>query len=274
MRLDHLHFYVDNAAKWRNWLVEGMGFQAKARILHQDTHTEVVTTGIEKNGQAEIVFVLSSPLTLESPVSNYFQRHPSGVADVAFAVKNLSTTLQQVMQTGARLLNSIQSKIFAQGQIKWCRIVNKYGIIHTLIERQGITPILPDDQLEEYQNNEVNQGYFQSIDHLVLNVAKQQLEPTVQWYEKAFGFQCKQTFNIQTPRSGLYSQVMVHPDSNLQFPVNEPTNEASQIQEFLDFNGGAGIQHIAFRTDKITHVIESLTQAGVAFIDEIGRAHV
>ncbi|HAG82337.1 MAG TPA: 4-hydroxyphenylpyruvate dioxygenase, partial [Cyanobacteria bacterium UBA12227] len=111
------------------------------------------------------------------------------------------------------------------------------------------------------------QPLFTHIDHVVLNVAAGDLVRAVQWYKNVLGFQPQEQFTIQTENSGLCSQVMVHPVSGVQFPINEPTSPNSQIQEFLNVNGGAGIQHIALATDNIVDAIAQLRTWGVSFLD-------
>ena len=100
---------------------------------------------------------------------------------------------------------------------------------------------------------------------MVLNVRVGDLEKVVSWYEAVLGFQKRQNFAIETERSGLYSQVLVHPDG-VQLPVNEPLCLNSQIQEFLERNRGAGIQHIALSTPRIVRAIARLKTAGLQFL--------
>jgi 4-hydroxyphenylpyruvate dioxygenase len=100
----------------------------------------------------------------------------------------------------------------------------------------------------------------------VLNVATGDLERALRWYEDVLGFQRQQTFMIQTDQSGLRSQVLVHPISGVQFPINEPTSANSQIQEFLDVNQGSGIQHIALQTPQIVKAIAQLRNLGLSFL--------
>ncbi len=107
---------------------------------------------------------------------------------------------------------------------------------------------------------------FASIDHAVLNVAAGDLELALTFYEQTLGFRRQQKFNIQTGRSGLYSQVLIHPDGKAQLPVNEPTSINSQIQEFLDANRGAGIQHLAIKTRNIIKIVRRMRQNGVSFL--------
>lgn len=260
MQIDRVHFYVKNAKKCRDWFVRVMGYQSFASGCNSHTHTEVVSSGTK-----EVVFVLSSPLTDASPAAKYLEKHPSGVVDVAFAVTNLTVVLEKAIASGAKILQPIKQWRSSQGQLKWCQIMSIVGLTHTLVERQGKTPLLPDEWIVERTLIE-EKTYFLGIDHIVLNVATKELEPTIHWYEKTLGFQKKQTFTIQTEQSGLYSQVMVHPDSGTQFPINEPLSANSQIQEFLDLNKGAGIQHIALKTNQILETTQKLRSAGLSFL--------
>ncbi len=263
MGIDHIHFYVQDAKHWKNWFINVMGFQSIAGGKNSHTYTEIMRTGSPKN---YIFFIFSSPLSPQSPVFNFLKIHPSGVADVAFRVDNLTEFIAHIQSFVNINKEPIKQKRSAQGCLKWSQIISNTGLIHTLFERQGKTPILPDDWIRENKVNKSNSHHFISLDHLVLNVEKGQLESTVNWYKKILEFEKKQSFTIETPQSGLYSQVMFHPVSKVQFPINEPTSYNSQIQEFLDINRGSGIQHIALRTNNITQVTQQLRRNGLTFL--------
>ena len=264
MKVDHVHFYVENAVQWRNWFVDKMGFQSLVSTTNYHTCTEIVKHGV-------VIFVLSSPLAKISPVAQFLNFHPPGVADIAFEVNNLSLAMDRVKSGGAKIIGSLQQKQFEEGWIRWIKISSFGDMCHTLIERHGIIPEtlplwegkctrLPTQTIHTTELN------YRAIDHLVLNVAAGDLAPTINWYEKILGFQPQQSFEIKTNRSGLYSQVMVHPDSGVKLPINEPTSANSQIQEFLNLNQGAGIQHIALETNQITKITTQLRQTGVSFL--------
>ncbi len=259
MKIDYVHFYVDNAQKWRDWFSTKMNFSTVAGGYNHHDCTEVIANG-------NVVFVLSSPTNAASLVAKYLRQHPCGVADVAFTTNNLAEALQQAINQGTKLLTAPQQQNFPQGTIKWCQIVAESGLRHTLYQREGITPIFPELEKEQIYPTNFAQGNFTGIDHIVLNVAAGELRKTATWYEKALGFQLQQSFNIQTENSGLYSQVMVHPESGVKFPINEPASPNSQIQEFLDVNKGAGIQHIALQTPHILRTTAQLREAGLAFL--------
>ncbi len=264
MRIDHVHFYVEDANKWRDWFVNVMGFQSLGGGENNHTQTEIVINGTSTN---PIVFVLSSPLLSNSPVAQFLQIHPPGVADVAFAVDDLSTTIKQLTSTGTKLKQSPEKYYFSDGNLYWTQIVSYPGLVHTLVERHGQTPILPYDWVKERKLAVYKQNKLTDIDHIVLNVAVGELEATANWYEQCLGFEKKQTFTIETKQSGLYSQVMVHPRNGIQFPINESLSNNSQIQEFLEINRGAGIQHIALKTNDIVGLTGQLSTLEISFLN-------
>lgn len=261
MYVDYVHFYVEDAKKWRNWFVNVMGFQVIAS--GEDFHTLTEVVGHKGNqDNSSIVFVLSSPLTALSPVTKFLQNHPSGVVDIAFSVDNL----EKMIHHDTNIFEPIEERVSSQGRVKWSQIQNSANLKHTLIERQGKTPIIPYLNLTEITFIPTQKSHFNKIDHLVLNVASGELEKTANWYEKVLGFEKKQSFMIQTEQSGLYSQVMVHPKSGVQIPINEPSSPNSQIQEFLELNRGSGIQHIALQTSQIVKLTQLLRLAGLYFL--------
>lgn len=273
MNIDHVHFYVEDATAWRDWFVYTLGFHSIAGCSTPHTHTEVV-----KNGK--IHFVLSSPLTDSSAVSDYLSLHPAGIADVAFQVVNLEQAIATATAHGARLLQPIQTEQQSQGCLKWAQISGWGDLTHTLVERTGFTSLLPHQaepgqEVEQLIRLDLSQYLstqqdalpnFTDIDHIVLNVAAGNLADAVLWYEKTLGFARQQTFAIRTERSGLSSQVLVHPKSGVRFPINEPASSTSQIQEFLDVHRGSGVQHIALQTSDIVQTIAHLRQQGLDFL--------
>ncbi|MBP0018423.1 MAG: 4-hydroxyphenylpyruvate dioxygenase [Cyanobacteria bacterium SBLK] len=244
MKIERICFYVEDAKQWRDWFIEVMGFTAIATSRNFSTYTEVI-------GSGAIVFSFSSPLSEASPVAVYLQKHPPGVVDIEFVVPNLEAILTRIQDYGGAILTPVQIR----GDRHYCQIQSPAGIAHTLWKTTDKKSLPRDSHL------------FHEIDHIVLNVEAGQLKPTVDWYRSIFGFECQQTFNIQTMRSGLHSQVMVHPKSGIKIPVNEPTSPNSQIQEFVNQNCGSGVQHIALQTKQIVATTAKLREAGVHFLD-------
>jgi 4-hydroxyphenylpyruvate dioxygenase len=297
MKIDHLHFYVDDAVQWQAWFVDCLGFQGLGAWQSQATDYRAVQSG-------SIVFLLSSPRTTASAVAYFFQHHPPGIVDVALEVEEIERTLAQALQAGATLLQPLQHQGQHQGQIHWAKIGGWGTVHHTLIQRDGLTPAfapgigpLPGDcypwshaprthalcrhrdrdpvsipcldsmaqSLSLSSRNPVRPWGVESIDHVVLNVEKGQLTAAIDWYQKVLGFQPHQIFDIQTDASALRSQVLVR--DQIQFPINEPSSGNSQIQEFLDHNRGPGIQHVALHTWNAIRTINELCRRGIPFLE-------
>lgn len=271
MDIDHVHFYVGDARRSRNWFVHTLGFQPIAGWTTPDTATEVVNSG-------QVWIALSSPLTAASPAAAYLQQHPPGVVDVAFRVRDLTAVVAHAAENGVAILEPIQE----QPDLRWAAIatgrsatIAGWGDLqHTLIEYAEAVPHsgfwqAPNDRWERVARTNP-MPHFSGIDHVVLNVAAGELPIALAWYQQVLGFQPQRTFEIQTPHSGLCSQVLMHPEGTAQFPINEPVTTNSQIQEFLDYNCGSGIQHLALRTPDILEAIAQLRRSGLGFLEVPG----
>jgi 4-hydroxyphenylpyruvate dioxygenase len=296
MDIDHVHFYVNDAERSRDWFIHKMSFQSVASGTGKYARTEVIKSG-------PVYFVLSSPLNSSGPVAEFLRIHPPGVADLALRVADVEAIINRAIDCQAKVCCPVQSESGAQGKLKWGAIAGWGCLRHTLLERSGLTPLLPqasglrveapsmkDDGRSIKVEPDANASSFEiqvsvkdtgtdpqdselsfaGIDHAVLNVAEQDLQPAVTWYQEVLGFQPSRTFEIQTDYSGLRSEVMVHPDGSAQLPINEPASSNSQIQEFLDVNQGPGIQHIALQTSDITQAIARLRQRGLSLLEVPG----
>ena len=263
MKIDYIHFYLDDARVWRDWFVNNLNFHSVNdslipriqldNIFH--THTEVVRSG-------SVCFLLSSPVSCESPVAQFLQKHPSGVADVAFGVENLELAIAKAQAGGAKVLQPIECEGQGEKYVRWSKIAAWGGLNHTLIQRGN----LKETQQANFSPGISSDSYYSEIDHVVLNVPTGYLKDAVTWYEQVLDFQAQQTFNIHTQLSALHSRVMVSSDGKIQFPINEPASKNSQIQEFIDVNRGAGIQHIALRTNNLVENIAQLNANGLTFL--------
>jgi len=241
MRIARVHFVVEDAFHWRDWFARVLGFQIAGDWRDRDTQIAVVRSGAA-------TFWLVAPRSDRSPAAAYLQAHPPGVADVAFAVADVEATLARAVALGAELGRSPAQPAATATQLR-----SPVGSYHTLLPLEESAP-------------ESIPGDFTGIDHLVLNVPDGELARAVSWYEQTFGFERQQRFAIQTEASALRSQVLVHPESGLQLPVNEPASANSQIQEFLDANRGAGFQHLALGTRDILRTTAQRRAAGLAFL--------
>jgi 4-hydroxyphenylpyruvate dioxygenase len=291
MKIDHVHFYVKDALVWQDWFVSHLGFQAVTDYIIPLTLTSSneygsfhTCTKVVKSGA--VCFLLSSPLLPTSPVAEFLRQHPPGVADVAFAVEDVEKAIALAAQHNAKILQPIQQYQQSQEYIKWGKISAWGSLTHTLIERatgvgdgrggQGgvsspspsspSSPPSPHPPIPPSPPLPLPPSSITAIDHIVLNVAAGDLERAVAWYEEVLDFQPQQAFKIKTDRSALHSRVMLSRNGGVQLPINEPASAHSQIQEFLDVNRGAGIQHIALQTPNIVDAIALFRQGGLSLL--------
>jgi 4-hydroxyphenylpyruvate dioxygenase len=245
MEIDQIHFYVADAIRTRDLLIEQIGLHPLGERVNDHTIEYLV-------GNSHLSFSIASPLNSASPVSDYLQLHPSGVKDVSFRVPDLDQISQKIDRLGIEILATST----AEDNVQWLRIRGWGSIEHTIIQARSELIDLEIDQ----KNPIIN------IDHLVLNVAVGELESAAIWYQDLFDFQVQQTFDIQTQKSGLTSKALVSACGKIRFNINQPSSSSSQIQDFLDLNRGAGIQHIALQTHDIFHSIDLMQQQELAFL--------
>jgi 4-hydroxyphenylpyruvate dioxygenase len=246
MEIDRIHFYVVDALCTRNLLIEKIGLQALATNTNEHTIEYLV-------GNDRLLFSIASPLTAASPVADYLNLHPSGVKDVSFRVADLAKIRHKIDRAGIEIIAASSDP----NTPPWLKIWGWGAIEHTIVQAnsRSIDPHIVD--LDRT---------ITGIDHLVLNVAIGDLEPATNWYRDLFDFQVQQTFNIHTPTSGLASKALISPCGKIRFNINEPSSSNSQIQNFLDLNRGAGIQHIALQTNDILSTVDRLQQQELAFL--------
>ena len=140
---------------------------------------------------------------------------------------------------------------------------------HTLIEttESKFEYCLPQLEIEHYQTlTDCTSNNITNIDHVVLNVASGKLNPALELYLALFEFRVQQSFYIQTENSGLSSKALIDDSGEVQFNINEPTSTNSQIQEFIDFNGGPGIQHLALRSQNLIADVAQMRQNNISFL--------
>lgn len=260
MEIDRVCFYVEDGTRTSNWFIDNLGFRTIANYSNSHTCTQVIANN-------SVCLVIASPLNASSYVASYLNTHAPGVADIVLRVQNLESIVAKAKQIDVTILQPMQ----IQDNVKWAKIEGWDSLQHTLIE-------LPLDNKNCFflpnigcwassSSIEINDNLsIADIDHIVLNVAVGELTPAVARYRALFGWSIQQTFEIRTKRSGLYSQALIDASGKVQFNINEPTAANSQIQEFLDINGGAGIQHLALRSSNILQTVTQMRSRGVAFL--------
>ncbi len=250
MKIDHIHFFVEDAAQTRDWLIQKMGFQSGGQQVNEHTCTELV-------GNSSVLFRVSAARNEFSPVAHYLATHPAGVANIAFLVDDLESLSARIERLDIKIIEGQELPIDDPKQLT----IQGWGDFqHTLVTNAS-NPMLvsippePDDQ-----------NLIVGIDHVVLNVGQHQLAAATDWYQNLFDFQVQQSFDIQSNYSGLYSHALVDRTGQVQFNINEPSSPNSQIQTFLDIQGGAGIQHVALRTANIFQTVTEMRSQDLAFL--------
>jgi 4-hydroxyphenylpyruvate dioxygenase len=250
MKIDHIHFYVEDAVETSDWLIQKMGFQSSSQQISKHTHTEIV-------GSGQISFWISSALHATSPVAAYLTSHPAGVADVAFLVEDLELILAKIDQLAIKVIPDSFGNRSPNRDSPQITIQGWGDYQHTLIAYNA---------KESAAVNASSENALVDIDHVVLNVDQHQLAAATQWYQDLFALRVQQSFDIQTEYSGLYSKALIDPTGQVQFNINEPSTANSQIQIFLDLHGGAGIQHVALRAQNIFQSVAQMRSQNLEFL--------
>ncbi|EYE95178.1 4-hydroxyphenylpyruvate dioxygenase family protein [Aspergillus ruber CBS 135680] len=284
---DHVHWYVGNAKQAASYYTTRMGFQ---RIAYRglETGSRVTCSHVIRNGS--ITFILTSPLrSLEKlerftaeeqdqlrEIHAHLEKHGDAVKDVAFEVDDVESVFGAAVKNGAGVVAGVKVLKDEGGTVKVARVKTYGETTHTLLERGDYKgAFLPGYRLEKGVEDPVERllpGVFlKRIDHCVGNQDWDEMEEICEYYEKALGFHrfwSVDDSQVCTEFSALKSIVMASPNEIVKMPINEPAKgkKKSQIEEYVDFYNGAGVQHIALLTDDIIRDITNLKARGVEFI--------
>ena len=265
---DYVEFYVGNAKQAAHFYKTAFGFQSHAyRGLEtgsKDSVSYVLT-------QDKIKLMLTTPLTSKSPINNYIVKHGDGVKIIALWVEDARQAYKETTSRGAKSYMEPTVEKDEHGEVVRAGIYTYGETVHLFVERKNYNgAFLPGFKKWESDYNPPIAG-LKYIDHMVGNVGWNQMDVWVKWYEDVMGFENFLSFDdkqIHTEYSALMSKVMSNGNGRIKFPINEPAEgkKRSQIEEYLDFNEGAGVQHIAVATDDIVATVTQLRLNGVEFL--------
>ncbi|KAF2148794.1 4-hydroxyphenylpyruvate dioxygenase [Myriangium duriaei CBS 260.36] len=283
---DYVHWYVGNAKQAAAFYVTRMGFE---RVAYKglETGSRAVASHVVRNG--DVTFVLTSPLRglhdfhkfsnddqqLLKEIHAHLEKHGDAVKDVAFEVDSVDNLYQAAVANGARSVRVPAVSKDKDGHVKTAMIQTYGDTTHTLIERSSYKgAFLPGFRAEagkDVANQYLPKITLEAIDHCVGNQDWNEMDEACDYYEKVLGFHrfwSVDDKDICTEYSALKSVVMASPNDVVKMPINEPAKgkKQSQIEEYVDFYGGAGVQHIALRTTDILTAITNLKARGVEFI--------
>jgi len=267
-KIDYVEFYVGNAQQAAHFYRTAFGFTP---IGYAGLETGIRDRCSFVLAQSNIRLVLTSALTPDSPITHVVSLHGDGVHDIAMQVDDARASFKSAITKGARSVLEPTVIEGEKGHVVKATIAGYTGnITYSFIERNNYTGFLPQYQCIPNSRPLIPTGLV-DIDHIVLNVEFGKMDMWVDFYQKVLGFHQLQQFtsdDISTEYSSLTSKVVQNNTGHIKFPVNEPAqgSRKSQIQEYLDFYHGSGVQHIALRTNDIINTVQRLRHNGVEFL--------
>jgi 4-hydroxyphenylpyruvate dioxygenase len=265
---DHVELYVGNAKQAAYFYEHAFGF---ARAAYAGPETGVRDRASYVLEQADVRLVLTSPLRRDSEIGEFCLVHGDGVKDISLRVPDAKEAYRTAVQRGARGVMEPKWVEDEWGKVELASIATYGDVVHTFVNRSGYEgAYLPGYVAQEATAQGADVG-LQAIDHVVGNVELGRMEKWVEFYENVFGMTEMLHFSdedISTEYSALMSKVMTDGEGKIKFPINEPAEgkRKSQIEEYLDFNHGPGVQHIAMTTTNIVDTVEKLQRRGVVFL--------
>jgi len=265
---DYVEFYVGNAKQAAHFYKTAFGFQSYAYRGLETGSTDSVSYVLKQN---KIRLVLTTPLNSKSPINDHIVKHGDGVKVVALWVEDARKAYNETTSRGAKSFMKPIVETDDQGEVVRAGIYTYGETIHMFVERKNYKGIfMPgfEEWKSDYNPPPVGLKY---IDHMVGNVGWGEMNTWVKWYEDVMGFENFLSFDdtqIHTEYSALMSKVMSNGNGRIKFPINEPAegNKRSQIEEYLDFYEGAGVQHVAVATNDIISTITEMRRRGVEFL--------
>jgi len=271
---DYLEFYVGNARQAAYYFSNAWGFTP---IAYAGLETGVRDRSSYVLEQGNIRFVLTSPLGPEGAIAEHVRLHGDGVKDIALRVDDAERAYREATSRGAHGVLEPTTRKDDDGWVKLSAIATYGETIHTFVERQNYRGVfLPGYRpVTTSVPRRARPAGLAAIDHVVGNVELGKMNEWVAFYERVMGFTQLIHFDdqaISTEYSALMSKVMQNGSGRIKFPINEPApgRRKSQIEEYLDFYRGPGVQHIALNTTDIVSTVRDLQERGVDFLKTPG----
>ncbi len=264
--IDHLELWVGNAKQSAFYYIHAFGFDL---VAYAGLETGVRDRASYVLQQGKIRLVLSTPLAPEHPMSEHVHRHGDGVKRIAIEVDDVAETYRLAIERGAVSVEKPSELEDEHGIYKWASIATYGDTIHTFVERKNYQgPFAPGYQKRSQKGGGVG---LAAVDHIVGNVELGKMDHWVDYYKRILGFAQLVHFDdkdISTEYSALMSKVVHDGKGRIKFPLNEPAEgrRKSQIDEYLEYYRGPGVQHIALITGDILKTVKALRDRGVEFL--------
>ncbi len=266
---DYVEFYVGNAKQAAYYYQGAFGFQIAGYRGPETGHREAASYLLR---QGKIRFVLTTALSPESPIAAHVHRHGDGVRDLALWVDDARRAFEETVRRGARVVHPPRVLEDEHGHVVIAAIGTYGETIHSFVERSAYGGLfLPGFAPWENPFWRPEPVGLQYVDHCVGNVNLGEMDRYVAYYADVMGFKNLVSFDdkdISTEYTALMSKVMSNGNERIKFPINEPAagKKKSQIEEYLEFYRGPGVQHIAMATDDILRTVSALRDRGVQFL--------
>ena len=265
---DYIEFYVGNAKQAAHFYKTAFGFQSLAYSGPETGMKDRASYAIRQN---KLTFVLTTPLRPNHSVADHHHKHGDGVKVLALTVEDATSAWEETTKRGGKSYLEPKTLKDDKGEVVMSGIHTYGEVVHLFIERQNYHgPFMPGFRKWESNYNPPQVG-IQYVDHCVGNVGWNQMNPWVKFYEEVMGFRNILSFDdkdISTEYSALMSKVMSNGNGFVKFPINEPAEgkKKSQVEEYLEFYNGEGVQHIAMATNNIIETVTELQKRGVEFL--------
>lgn len=270
LEFDHLELWVGNAKQAAHFYCTAFGFQPLA-YAGPETGTKGCASYVVR--QHDLTLVLTSSLLLDGPIADHVKRHGDGVHDVALRTSDAREAFRIVTSGGARAVHEPAVTEDPEGRVVTAQVATYGDTVHSFVDRSAYRGIwLPGFRPWSVVVPPVAPVGLRRIDHTVANVGWGEMDRWCDFYARAFGFTQLIGFDdkdISTEFTALRSKVMQNATGKVKLPINEPAEgrKRSQIEEYLEFYGGPGVQHVAIATDDIVETVRALRLNGVELLD-------
>ncbi|HEX3658714.1 MAG TPA: 4-hydroxyphenylpyruvate dioxygenase [Pirellulales bacterium] len=264
--IHHVELLVGNARQAAYYYRHAFGF---SQLAYAGPETGVKDQASYVLYQGQIRLVLSTPLSPQDQMADHLRLHGDGVLDIAFLVDDVDACFAEAVSRGAKVAREPYDRDDEHGRIRRAKIRAYGDTLHSFISMSDYRgPFLPGYRI---RRQPAPGAGLERIDHIVGNVEDGRMNDWGTYYNRVLGFHQFMTFDdkdISTDFSALRSKVMAAPNDLIKMPINEPASgrRKSQIQEYLDYNVGPGVQHIALATSDIVHTVSVLADNGVEFL--------
>ncbi len=269
---DYVEMYVGNAKQSALYYQYAFGYEL---IAYAGPETGIRDRASYVLKQGKIRLVLTSPMQQEGDIAAHIHKHGDGVKVLALWVDDAEKSWKETTSRGAESAGEPKVLKDQFGEVKIASIKTYGDTIHTFVERKNYDGVFLPGYMPRKSSYNATPIGLMYIDHCVGNVELGEMNRWVEFYENVMGFKLLITFDdkdISTEYTALMSKVVSNGNGYVKFPINEPAEgkKKSQIEEYLDFYNGAGVQHMAIATDNIIDTVSELRKRGVEFLEVPG----